>query len=164
MQTRNGEALACRDGQIGFRYVRQDREEKNRGLAPAQAAKFPQNAAKFRWWKELLRLPANSRIWRKAPFAMAAALLRPNSVSTVILAPMASRLLSFPERRKEMTGGSSGSTFFRYRNCGLLRFFKTTSNRPSWSKSPRANVRLSSKKSSPAIPETSEKVPSRLFM
>src|SRR2546427_8129834 len=60
--------------------------------------------------------------------------------------------------------GSSGSTFFRYRNCGLLRFFKTTSNRPSWSKSPRANVRLSSKKSSPQIPETSEKVPSRLFM
>src|SRR6266403_297224 len=90
-------------------------------------------------------------------------LWRPDSVSTVILAPMASRLLSLPERRKEMTGGSSGSTFFRYRNCGLLRFFKTTSNRPSWSKSPRANVRLSSKKSSPQIPETSEKVPSRCF-
>src|SRR6266852_9841599 len=79
MRTRDGEALVCLDGQIGFRYVRQDREEKNRGLELAQAVKFAQNAAKFHWWKVLLLLPANVRIWQKAPSATATVLPLPRS-------------------------------------------------------------------------------------
>ena len=36
--------------------------------------------------------------------------------------------------------------------CGAFRFFSTTSNRPSWSRSARANERLSSGKSIPTAP------------
>ena len=49
----------------------------------------------------------------------------------MILAPTASRLLFFPVRRKEIAGGKSAIAFLKYRNCGLLRFLSTTSNRPS---------------------------------
>src|SRR5438046_1578278 len=55
---------------------------------------------------------------------------RPASVSTVIEAPIASRLLSPPRRRIASDGGRPLITFFKTRSCGPLRFFRKTSSRP----------------------------------
>ena len=100
---------------------------------------------------------------RKPDPARSVCVCRPFSVSTVIAAPMASRLLLRPRRRKAIEGGRSVMTFFKSRNCGPLRFFRNTSSRPSPSKSARAKALPSSRKSKPTTPETSEKVPSLLF-
>ena len=68
-----------------------------------------------------------------------------------------------PRRRKAMEWPMSFIALRRTRNCGALRFLRITSSRPSWSRSARTKERLSSGKSIPTAPETSENVPSRLL-
>ena len=83
--------------------------------------------------------------------------------STVTAAPIASRLLFCPRRRNAIECPISFIALRKTRSCGAFRFLRTISSRPSWSRSARANERLSSGKSSPTAPETSENVPSRLL-
>src|SRR5438445_2755049 len=47
-------------------------------------------------------------------------------------APIASRLLVCPRRRKAIDCPISFIALRKIRSCGALRFFKTTSNRPFW--------------------------------
>ena len=64
-------------------------------------------------------------VWRSVP------------ASTVTAAPIASRLLFCPRRRKAMEWPMSFIALRRTRSCGALRFLRITSSRPSWSRSAR---------------------------
>ena len=72
------------------------------------------------------------------------------AVSTVMAAPIASRLLFVPRRRKAIEWPISFIELCRTRSCGALRFFRMTSSRPSWSRSASTKARLSSRKSRPS--------------
>ncbi len=90
-------------------------------------------------------------VWRRVP------------ASTVTAAPIASRLLLCPRKRKAIELPMPSIARRKIRICGAFRFLSTISSLPSPSKSASANARLSSRKSNPTTPETSENVPSRLF-
>ena len=83
--------------------------------------------------------------------------------SSVTKAPIASRLLAWPLSRKTIDSPMPSRLLRKILTCGPVRFLRTSSKRPSWSKSLNAYARQSSIKSSPSTPETSEKLPSLLL-